>query len=174
MFAGKTERVIRSLRLAAAGGRRVVAFKHRIDDRYDPDHLVTHRNDRFRAVRVSAAGEILDHSAEAEVVAIDEGQFFKMALVPVVEALLARGVDVIVAGISHDAWGRPFEPIPELSDLAADVVLCQAPCSVCGRPSPFTQRITPSDIQHMVGGCDDYEPRCVHHFEPLPGPPEAR
>jgi hypothetical protein len=27
---------------------------------------------------------------------------------------------------------------------------------------------------HMVGGLDDYEPRCEEHFTPLSIPPEAR
>ena len=62
-----------------------------------------------------------------------------------------------------------------LHRLQADAqTLRQAPCRVCGRPSPFTQRMTAVNTLHMVGGLDDYEPRCREHFTPLAGPPEAR
>jgi len=167
MFGGKTEYMIARLREEQARGRRVRAFKHMIDDRYDPDHLVTHRQDRFVATRVGAAEELLSESEGYEVVAIDEGHFFTPALVEVVRAIRERCLVVIVAGITHDAWGRQFTPIPELARMADREILRQAPCSICGEPSPFTQRMTPVKSAHMVGGLGDYEPRCALHFEPL-------
>jgi thymidine kinase len=174
MFAGKTEHMIAALRRAVAEGRRVKAFKHCIDSRYDPDHLVTHSNDRFDAVRVPDGESILRACGDADFIAIDEGHFFQQALVPVVEALLDRGVSVVVAGISNDSWGRPFEPMPQLAEMADSEVKKQSPCRVCGRPSPFTQRMTEVSTIHMVGGLDDYEPRCEDHFTPLAAPPEQR
>jgi len=174
MFAGKTEHLIARLRRATADGRRVKAFKHVIDNRYDATHLVTHTQDRFDAVPVPSAAALLEQSADADVVAIDEGHFFKEALVPVVEALRARGVSVLIAGITHDAWGRPFEPMPRLIEMADEVVVRQSPCRVCGAPAPYTQRLSRVDSLHMVGGLDDYEPRCVEHFTPLHDPPESR
>ncbi len=174
MFSGKTEHMIARLRQEQAAGRDVRAFKHAIDDRYDPDHLVTHREDHFDARRVPHAEAILEHCQGADIVAIDEGHFFKKGLIPVVQELLERGATVIVAGISHDAWGRPFEPMPQLAEMADDEVICLAPCRVCGKPAPFTQRMSAVNTLHMVGGLDDYEPRCAEHFTPLPGPPEKR
>jgi len=174
MFAGKTEHMIAALRRAAAEGRRVKAFKHCIDSRYDPDHLVTHSQDRFDAVRVADGESILRACGDADFIAIDEGHFFKRALVPVVEALLDRGVSVVVAGITHDSWGRPFEPMPQLAKMADSEIKKQSPCRVCGEPSPFTQRMTQVSTIHMVGGLDDYEPRCENHFTPLATPPEQR
>jgi len=193
MFGGKTEYAISELRAAVAVGRRVRAYKHVIDNRYDPDHLVTHRNETFDALRVPDAESIAIDVFEltggalgsefergelarprADLVAIDEGHFFRMALIPVVEQLLAAGVSVIVIGITHDAWGRPFEPMPQLAAMADQVVLRQAPCRTCGTPAAYTQRLTRIDSLHMVGGLDDYEPRCREHFTPLPGPPEIR
>lgn len=174
MFAGKTEYLIARLRLEQARGRRVRAFKHAIDHRYAPDQLVTHTGDHFEAIRVPEAGAILEQTDGVDVVAIDEGQFFKLPLVPVVQTLRGQGLDVLVAGITHDSWGRPFEPIPQLSAMADTVVLRQASCRVCGRPSPYTQRMTPVDTEFMVGGVGDYEPRCAAHFVTMPGPPEQR
>ncbi len=174
MFAGKTEHLIARLRSEQTCGRRVLAVKHTIDDRYAPDHLVTHVGDRFPAVHVRDAAAILARAGDAEMIAVDEGQFFKLQLIPVVQTLLERGVSVLIAGLSHDAWGRPFEPMPELAASADEIIVCEAPCRVCGRPSPYTQRITPVNTEFMIGGLGDYEPRCADHFSPLPGPPEQR
>lgn len=174
MFAGKTEHVIARLRQEQSRGRTVKAFKHLIDDRYDPDHLVTHRGDHFDALRVSDAAAILNLSEGADLVAIDEGHFFTTGLIPVVRELVKRGVTVIVAGITNDAWGRPFEPMPQLAAIADEEVVLQAPCRVCGSPSPFTQRMVAVNTPHMVGGLDEYQPRCARHFTPLPDPPEQR
>jgi len=176
MFGGKTEHLIACLRRAQSEGLRVAAFKHAIDNRYDPTHLVTHTQDHFDAIRVPDAESSFSQCENNNVdfVAIDEGQFFKLPLIPVVEALLERGVSVVVAGISNDAWGRPFDPMPQLVALADRVQVRQSPCRVCGKPAPYTQRMSQVDTLHMVGGLDDYEPRCEEHFEPLAGPPEPR
>jgi thymidine kinase len=174
MFAGKTEHMIARLRSEQGRGRRVRAFKHAIDDRYAADYLVTHPGDRFEATRVRNADAILAHAEQVDVIAIDEGHFFKLPLVAVVQTLLERGLIVLVAGITNDAWGRPFDPMPQLIALADEEVLCQAPCRVCGQPSPYTQRMTAVSTEFMVGGAGEYEPRCAAHFEPLPGQPETR
>lgn len=172
MFAGKTEKLIAWLRHAEQEGKTVRAFKHSIDVRYDADHLITHTQDRFPAVRVSSAEAIPEQSTGADCVAIDEGHFFKPSLLKVVKALLQDGVSVMVAGISNDAWGRPFPPMPDLASMADKVESCLSPCRVCGEPAEFTQRMVPVSSPTMVGGTDEYEPRCAKHFTPLPHPPE--
>ncbi len=174
MFAGKTEKMIAWLRHAEQEGKIVRAFKHSIDVRYDADHLITHTQDRFPAVRISTAEAILDQSAGVECVAIDEGHFFTPSLVQVVETLLQRGVSVMVAGISNDIWGRPFVPMPDLASMADRVEACLSPCRVCGEPAEFTQRMVPVTSRTMVGGVGEYEPRCGQHFTPLSEPPEQR
>ena len=167
MFGGKTEHMIGRLRAALAAGRRVRAFKHQIDDRYAADAIVTHPGERFDAVRVAESAAILPRAGDVDFLAIDEGQFFGISLLDVVETLRTGGKSVIVAGITHDAWGRPFDPIPQLCAVADSIVVRQAPCRVCGVPAAYTQRMTVVASPHMVGGLGDYEPRCARHFTPL-------
>jgi len=174
MFAGKTERLIAFLRDAEKAGRRVRAFKHCIDNRYDATHLVTHRNESFPAVPVSDAAALMAQAEDADCIAIDEGQFFGLPLVDAVARLRAAGKSIIIAGIANDAWGRPFEPMPQLSAVADAVEVKQSPCSVCRKPAPYTQRMVPVHTPTMVGGLGDYEPRCAEHFTPLNGEPEKR
>lgn len=174
MFGGKTEHMIARLRAAQSVGQRVLAFKHCIDDRYVLDAIVTHPGERFDAVRVPDSASIMTHMSGGDFLAIDEGHFFGTTLIEVVESLRTVGKAVLVAGITNDAWGRPFEPMPQLCAMADSVVVKQAPCRVCGKPAPFTQRMSDVNTQHMVGGLNDYEPRCELHFTPLATPPEVR
>lgn len=172
MFAGKTEYMISRLRQEQSHGKRVIAFKHSMDDRYDAEHLVTHRQDRFDALRADSPKAILAQCNDADVIAIDEGHFFKIELVDCVRELLNRGKTVIVAGITYDIWGKAFDPMPQLNEFADQVIVRRAPCRVCGEPAPYNQRLTDVSSVLMVGGLDDYEPRCAEHFEPYPLPPE--
>ncbi len=171
MFSGKTERLIARLRAAQRAGQAVIAFKHRMDDRYDPSHLVTHTQDRFDALRVGDVGELLEQSRSADVVGVDEGHFFGRPLIEAVRQLLASGRHVIVVGIDYDAWGRPFTPFPQLKEMADEVVQAYATCRVCGGQARYSQRMVPVESQLMVGGAEAYEPRCLRCFQPLPGPP---
>lgn len=171
MFSGKTEQLIARLREAGTRGERVGAYKHRIDNRYDPDHLITHTQDRFPAIRVADAAEVVARSNHLDTVAIDEGHFFGRILIDAVNTLLEAGKRVIVVGLEHDAWGRPFTPMPQLSEMADDVAHVYSACRVCGGQARYTQRMVPIDTPTMVGGVHQYEPRCQRCFEPLDAPP---
>jgi len=170
MFAGKTARLIERLYAARAAGRSTLAVKHPLDDRYDPTELATHDGRRFPARTLPDAAALLAAAGDAEVVGIDEGQFFGPALVAACESLRRRGCRVIVAGIDHNAWGRPFPPFPQLKAVADEVEILHVPCTVCGAPARYSQRMTPVVDGRMVGGPGEYEPRCARCFIPLPGP----
>jgi len=174
MFGGKTEHMIKRLREATAAGKRVAAFKHCIDDRYAENEIVTHAGDRFEAINVPDTAAILEKAGDYQYVAIDEGHFFGMTLVETAQALKDRGISVLVAGITFDAWGRPFDPMPQVCAIADEETIRRSACTKCGQPAEYTQRMTEVNTQHMVGGVNDYEPRCQAHFEPLKTPPEER
>lgn len=173
MFAGKTEELIARLRGAMERGLAVRAFKHSIDNRYDPEHLVTHRNERFDADRAPEANEIERRAAGADVIGIDEGHFFGVPLIAAVERLRDSGKRVIIVGLENDAWGRPFDPMPQLAAIAELVTLKRVGCTQCGRAAMFTQRMIPIHERTMVGGVGEYEPRCREHFVPLKDPPAS-
>lgn len=170
MFAGKTGRLIALLEAAGARGLRVVAFKHQLDARYDPANLATHDGRRFDALTADSPAGIPGRCSTADVVGIDEAQFFGRGLVAVCEHLRTRGQRVIVAGIDHDAWGRPFPPLPQLREIADAVEMMHVGCTICGRPARFSQRVVPLNGPDMVGGPGQYQPRCQACFVPLPPP----
>jgi thymidine kinase len=170
MFAGKTARLIECLEAARVGGRRVLAVKHPLDSRYDPAQLHTHDGRTFPAVSIANAADLQPAASDAEVLGVDEAQFFGRCLVPTCEKLVAAGRTLIVAGIDHDTWGQPFPPLPELKALADEVEQRYAVCGVCGGPATFHQRMVPVVDGNLIGGPREFEPRCVAHFTPLPAP----
>jgi thymidine kinase len=169
MFSGKTEELIRRIRRAQIAKLNVSIFKPRIDTRYSADHIVSHNEQTLISHPVEDASEIPAQAKHAQVVGIDEGQFFKGNLVEVCESLANQGKRVIVAGLDQDYRGKPFDPMPQLLAVAEYITKTLAICVVCGNPADRTQRKTPQQDRVLVGARDIYEARCRHCFEPPPG-----
>ena len=166
MFSGKTEELIRRIRRAQIARQNVAIFKPRIDTRYSSDHIVSHSEARLLSTVVEKSQEILELSRDAQVVGIDEGQFFDMGIVDVAEQLANQGKRVIIAGLDQDYRGKPFEPMPQLLAIGEYITKTLAICMVCGNPADRTQRTTSSSERVLVGAKDSYEARCRKCFEP--------
>jgi len=180
MFSGKTEELIRRLRRAQIARQRVQIFKPKIDERYSQDHLVSHSEMRLKSEAVSSADEILQKiDWRAEVIGVDEAQFFDAKLVQVCNQLADLGKRVVVAGLDKDYLGKPFEPMPQLMAIAEYIEKTLAICMKCGNPANYTQRLVESSDRVLVGATGTYEARCRRCFEPVltkddPGPVAAR
>ena len=166
MFSGKSEELIRRVTRAMIARQRVQVFKPAIDDRYEAVAVASHAGRTLRAeavADVAALRERLDSSTR--VVAIDEGQFFDAALVPLALELADAGRRVIVAGLDLDFRGAPFGPMPELLAQAEVVEKLTAICG-CGKAATRTQRLIAGSPAHeddpviLVGAAESYEPRC--------------
>jgi len=166
MFSGKTEELIRRVRRAQIARQKVELFKPDIDTRYSKDEIVSHDDQKLPSRVVKDANEMIPLSLEVQVVAIDEAQFYKKNLVKVTKTLANMGKRVIVAGLDTDYRGEPFSPIPELLAIAEYITKTHAICVVCGNPANFTQRMTKSKDQVLIGTSDIYEARCRNCYEP--------
>lgn len=178
MFSGKSEELIRRVKRAHYGKLNVAVFKPAIDRRYDDEAVVAHSGLSHAAAAVEQARDILPLvPRDADVVAIDEGQFFDEEIVSVVETLADNGVRVIVAGLDMDFRGLPFGPMPQLLARAETVTKLQAICVCCGSPASRTQRLINGkpaaydDPTIKVGAAESYEARCRHCHE-VPGAAE--
>lgn len=166
MFSGKTEELIRRLRRAQIARQNVIIFKPRIDTRYSADHIVSHDEQSLPSRIIDNPTEINELSRNAQVIGIDEGQFFSKDLVTVCEQLAGAGKRVIVAGLDQDYKGKPFGPMPDLLAVAEYITKTLAICVVCGNPADRSQRITKQQELVVVGARDLYEARCRHCFQP--------
>ena len=166
MFSGKTEELIRRMRRAQIARQPIAIFKPRIDNRYSADHIVSHSELKLESTVVETSAEILKLATNAQVIGIDEAQFFDIGLVDVAEQLANAGKRVIIAGLDQDYKGKPFEPMPQLLAVAEYITKTLAICVVCGNPADRTQRTTPANERVLVGAKDSYEARCRRCFEP--------
>jgi thymidine kinase len=171
MFCGKSEELIRRMRRAAIARLAVVCVKPAIDVRYAVADVVSHAGARLAARPVRGASELLELRGEADVVGVDEAQFFDGGLVAVCEELASSGITVICAGLDRDYRGLPFGPMAELLCRADRVTKLAAVCVCCGGDATLTQRLVAGepasfdDATVVVGGAEQYEARCRGCFE---------
>jgi thymidine kinase len=164
MFSGKTEELIRRLNRARIARQKVEIFKPAIDVRYDEIQVVSHDEKAIQSTPVQNASQILLYLNDAEVVGIDEAQFFDEQLLEVCNQLANSGIRVIVAGLDMDYLGRPFGPMPALMATAEFVTKVHAICMNCGELAQFSHRLVVNNQQVMLGETESYEPLCRSCF----------
>ncbi|MHB9012042.1 MAG: thymidine kinase [Ignavibacteriaceae bacterium] len=160
MFSGKTEELIRRLRRATIAKQKVKIFKPKIDNRYSSSDIVSHSEQSLPSILIDDINEVLNSSDDADVIGIDEAQFFSSDIVNVCNQLANNGKRIIIAGLDQDYRGIPFEPMPQLLAITEYITKTLAICMVCGNPADKTQRKTESAERVIVGAADIYEARC--------------
>lgn len=164
MFSGKTEELIRRMRRAVYARQKVEIFKPEIDVRYDEEKVVSHNENAINSTPVQNSAQILLMMNDAEVIGIDEAQFFDTELVTVCNELASRGIRVIVAGLDMDYLGKPFGPMPQLMATAEYVTKVHAICMGCGGLAQYSHRKIQNDKLVLLGETDSYEPLCRQCF----------
>ena len=166
MFSGKTQELIRRLRLAQIARQKVVTFNSALDVRYGKNHIISHDKWKIPCLPVKTAKDILDKVApDTQVVGIDEVQFFDEEIVDVCEALADQGRRVIVAGLDQDYRGAPFAVTCRLMGVSEFVTKNLAICTLCGNPANRSQRLSGGKKVVEVGAADKYEARCRRCFK---------
>lgn len=166
MFSGKTEELIRRITRAEIAGQEVEVFKPELDDRYSETEIGSHDGRSWEANVVNSQEPEGLLETEADVVAVDEGNFFGEELFDICQELADSGKRVIVSGIDQNFRGEPFRPIPELMAAAEYVEKLRAICAQCGKPATRNQRLIDGEPAHvddkevMVGADESYEARC--------------
>lgn len=160
MFSGKTEELLRRLRRAKIAKQKIQIFKPTIDIRYSEADVISHDKNSISSTIVQHANNIFEFVSDAQVVAIDEAQFFDMELVSVCQKLADQGIRVIVAGLDMDYKRNPFGPVPHLCAIADDVKKMHAICIECGRLANYSFRMSNNDKQIMLGELGEYKPLC--------------
>jgi thymidine kinase len=164
MFSGKTEELIRRLKRSELAKQKIEIFKPDIDKRYHDIKIVSHQGREIVSTPVPSSANILLMATEADVVGIDEAQFFDDELPNVCKKLADLGVRVIVAGLDLDYTGKPFGPIPQLLAMAEYVTKVHAICMNCGNLAYVSHRKTKDDRLVVLGETENYEPLCRDCF----------
>jgi thymidine kinase len=177
MYCGKTEELIRQVKRASIGKKKIQVYKHSIDTRYGKDKKVySHAGLSFKSYLITEAVDILKKlHKNTEIVAIDEAQWLGQDLIPVVSELLDKGIRVIVAGLAMTYERQPFAPMPTLMAMADKTTKLSAICTICGNEAVFHKRIVKDGISNpleadptLVGRLESYEARCRKCFDKKP------
>jgi thymidine kinase len=172
MFAGKSEELIRRLRRAQIAQQKVICFNNRLDTRYDNTttirYIVSHNGNKITAQPIEDERDIIRIATESQldVVGIDEVQFFSKDIVTIIQALVDRGIHVIVSGLDLDFKAEPFGHMPILLTIADEITKLHAICTLCGQDAYVSQRLINNkpakynDPIVMVGAQEAYQARC--------------
>lgn len=167
MFSGKTSELIRRLKRLKVIGKEVMIVNSAKDTRSPEEVLKTHDNVKFNCHKVYDLFDIIDTDEfeRADIIAIDEAQFFPR-LKKFVECCLHVNKSVILAGLDGDAFQRKFGELTDCIPLACDVTKLSALCMRCknGTPGPFTKRTVDDRTLELIGGSDMYIAVCRNHL----------
>jgi thymidine kinase len=167
MFSGKTSELIRRLKRLKVIGKNILVINSGKDVRSPDEVLKTHDNVKFNCHKVFDLFDLvrLDAFENADIIAIDEAQFFPR-LKKFVEFCLYHGKEVILAGLDADSFQRKFGELLDCVPLACEVTKLSALCMRCnnGTPGPFTKRTVDNKELELIGGSDMYEAVCRNHL----------
>src|ERR1043165_1323455 len=143
MFSGKTQELIRRLKRVRIANLKAEIFKPAVDLRYDEVKIVSHDTNAIHSTPVDHSKKILLLAKDADVIGIDEAQFFDDQLPAVCDELALNGFRVIVAGLDMDYLGNPFGPMPLIMAKADFVTTLHAICAKCGNIANYSYRKIP-------------------------------
>jgi len=167
MFSGKTSWIIDKAR--SLNSDELVVIKHSIDTRYSECCIVSHNGDKYPAI---PANKLLDIDCKVflgkKYIIIDEGQFFDdiMDFVKITE-----NMDIMIAGLDLTSSKEPFGHMPNLINIANNVIHRTANCADCGKPALYTHRkkenLKESERKStiLIGGSQIYQPMCADCYE---------
>ena len=125
MFCGKTEELIRRVKRAQIARQKVQVFKPVLDNRYVPEAVNSHAGRTVDAVRAQNAMDLLSLvDPDAEVVAVDEVQFFDHAIVDVCQHLAESGKRVICTGLAAGSSDSAFVSSMSSTMIARRMLAC--------------------------------------------------
>lgn len=175
MFAGKTTELVREVRRCRIRGKHVLVINFAGDERYGADDFVyTHDSDRVPCIKVSKLSDIvLPDILAADVIAINEGQFFPDLFDFVTKTVEIYNKRVIVTALDGDSNRAEFGDTLRLIPFADKYIKLYAFCSFCEDDveAPFTIRLIKKDdidtpqSQILIGGSTTYKPACRYHYK---------
>lgn len=176
MFSGKTEELLRRVRRAKIGRKKVQLFKPAIDNRYHATQVLPHflANASDESVQVGEAARSIAQAreilplvdADTDIVAIEEAQFLDDALFDVIRKLSRMGKDIMLSLLDQDYRRLPFpiahskRTVGDYLAIAHESLKLAAICVVCGADAHHSQKLTLHSISPE--GKPSYRPASFH------------
>jgi thymidine kinase len=160
MFSGKTTRLIQHYKAYKFIGKKIVVINYSLDTRYSETMLSSHDRIEIPCVFTST---LSDKSLwiDADVILINEGQFFGDLLETVVEMVDVHKKQVHICGLDGDFRRQRFGTLLDLVPYSDKVEKLNAFCGMCknGNFATFSHRVSNESAQVVIGS-DNYMPLC--------------
>jgi len=165
MFGGKTTKLLSAIDRYKYQGRKILAFKPNVDERYSKEEIVTHWGHKLNATRIENGQDIRDAVIWTDaVVAVDEAFMITGSGQALVD-LFRAGNTILVSSLQLSSDFTPYEEMQTMMPYATKIEVCPSVCSMCGEDAYYTEKTGGrSDHQIEVGGSEMYQPRCLKHF----------
>ena len=168
MWSGKTSELVKLHKQFAFCEIPVLAINYLHDTRYSTNTICTHDMVNIpceTCVELHQISDIVNGVSHytfenAQVILINEGQFFK-GLYETVKSLVEKHKKIVyVCGLDGDYKRKKFGSILDIIPLADDVVKIKGICKTCKqRDAIFTHRLS-DEKQQKVVGADNYTSMC--------------
>lgn len=171
MYSGKSTALFYSYKESIKNNKTVQAIKPNIDKRYSNESIMTHSKKEIPKEYVINLSlnlpqeEWKNINFGADVILIDEIQFFKIEIIDFIKRLLNIGKEIHAAGLDLDSKGNPFGEMPTLMTFANKVIKFEGVCKKCGilnATRTYRKLEVENKDQVLIGGEDIYECRCYN------------
>jgi len=168
MFSGKSTAIIHYARKYKAIKKKILIIKHIYDNRYADNHISSHNLDKEPCITMNDLNNSFDDDKykNADIIIIEEAQFFKSLVIPINKMVDIHNKTVIVCGLNGDFKRNNFGDIRNLLPYVDNIHYCKALCSICnnGTEAIFSKKITDNNNQVDIGSNDSYIPVCREHY----------
>ena len=182
MFSGKTSKLLEIYKQYKFCNINVAVVNHSADNRYHESMLSTHDRVMIPCIQTNHLIPLWNYSnldgsfndecemhmmlRSADVILINEGQFFDDLYDFIIIAVEYDKKHVVVGGLDGDCFRKPFGQILQLIPLADRVTKLTSLCKICadGTIGLFSYRNSDSKETVEVGGSEKYMPLCRKHY----------
>lgn len=169
MYSGKTTEIIRRIQMYETLKKPIAIFTHQSDTRYDVcGNIVSHNRNSIKAIPLNELSVMreMEIYQQAEIVFVEEGQFFPDLFDTVIQVANTDKKTIIVSGLDGDFMLNPFEQMTKLIPHSEYVKKYNALCIRCGdgTPASFSKRIVQCQLRELVGSDGIYEAVCRKHY----------
>lgn len=161
MFSGKTTQLIQAYKQYTYIQKKICVINFHLDTRYHETMLSTHDKTMIPCIQASLLRDVMNEAKNADVILINEGQFFSDLFSVVIELVETYNKTVHIFALDGDFERKRFGAILDLIPYSDTVTKLNSLCAICknGRKAMFSHRVSQESAQIVIGS-DNYQPLC--------------
>jgi thymidine kinase len=170
MYSGKTTTLIELFNRYRNENKNVVVINYAEDKRYSSSMLSTHNHIQIPCIFAHKINDVLNLSKEADILLINEGQFFEDIYDTVFYLVEKLNKTVYICGLDGDFKRNLFGNIYKLIPLCDEVKKLSAICKICKKAALFSHRViheNKRDDSQILIGSDNYIPLCRQCYQEM-------